>query len=296
LALRRAKQEVENTPERVPEQAPPDVPLIDVGPVLGQDEIDKLIANAITKGTSVNNDTDLVEYPPEPDPRLGPALPTTPLKIKRGGEFDLNPLSLLDQIKTQKIIYVNPEPPGASDFAEETYPTTTGEVSKAQRFEAPQVEELNWESPTEVVMMVNENIKQDKPEEIKVETVPKETMEELKSTYRYTYEQNQILYAIREDWRPLYLQTNNKPGGGKKDSDDNLLTLLRAAQPKEVRKAFWDTYIEAPNKSGETKTSYTDKDNFQIYPEVAPTGNLLRRERDTYWYGEWNPNYEPPPS
>ena len=145
-------------------------------------------------------------------------------------------------------------------------------------------------------MMVNENIKQDKPEEIKVETVPKETMEELKSTYRYTYNQNQILYAIREDWRPLYLQTNNKPGGGKRDSDDNLLTLLRAAQSKEVRKAFWDTYIEAPNKSGETKTSYTDKDNFQIYPEVAPTGNLLRRERDTYWYGEWNPNYEPPPS
>ena len=294
LSLRRAKQEITNLPERVPDQAPPDVPMIDVGEMMSEEDFLNVSDNLGTDAS--DNATDLVPYPPEPDPRLGPVLPTTPLKIKRGGEFDLNPLSLLDQIKTQKIIYVNPEPPGASDFAEETYPTTTGEVSKAQRFEAPQVEELNWESPTEVVMMVNENIKQDKPEEIKVETVPKETMEELKSTYRYTYNQNQILYAIREDWRPLYLQTNNKPGGGKRDSDDNLLTLLRAAQSKEVRKAFWDTYIEAPNKSGETKTSYTDKDNFQIYPEVAPTGNLLRRERDIYWYGEWNPNYEPPPS
>ena len=63
-----------------------------------------------------------------------------------------------------------------------------------------------------------------------------------------------------------------------------------------MRFQFWDIYIEAPNKSGETKTSYTDKDNFQIYPEVAPKGNLLRRERDSYWYGEWNQNYEPPPS
>ena len=296
LALRRAKQEVENKPERVPEQAPPDVPMIDIGPMMSEEDFLNVPDNLGTDAS--DNATDLVEYPPEPDPRLGPALPTTPLKIKRGGEFDLNPLSLLDQIKTQKIIYVNPEPPGASDFAEETYPTTTGEVSKAQRFEAPQVEELNWESPTEVVMMVNENIKQDKPEEIKVETVPKETMEELKSTYKGTMMQNNILYAIREDWRPLYLTGNvaTPLSGARKDSDGNERTLVRQGLLKPIRQQFWDTYIEAPNKSGETKTSYTDKDNFQIYPEVAPTGNLLRRERDIYWYGEWNPNYEPPPS
>ena len=94
----------------------------------------------------------------------------------------------------------------------------------------------------------------------------------------------------------MYLTGNvvNPLSGARKDSDGNERTLVRQGLLKPIRQQFWDIYIEAPNKSGETKTSYTDKNNFQIYPEVTPTGNLLRRERDIYWYGEWNPNYEPP--
>ena len=71
-------------------------------------------------------------------------------------------------------------------------------------------------------------------------------------------------------------------------------TLVRSGQPKEVRQAYWDAYIEGKNEGGKSQTKFVDKDNFQIFPPVQPTGDLLRRERDIYWYGEWNPGYTPP--
>ncbi|MDC3304707.1 hypothetical protein OAV48_01175 [bacterium] len=287
LALRRAKTEIENQPERVPDVSPPGPPLLDVGPVLGPDEIDKLIANAITNGTAVNNNTDLVEYPPEPDPRVEPVLPSQP--IRRGGDYgNLNPLSLLDQIKSQKIIYVQPAPELTNE---------TGEVQKPQRFEAPQVEELNFESPVEATIAVNENIKKELPKEIVVATPQELNFIEKKSTYNFSYEHNQILYALREDWRPLYEKADRSLTGARytgrgEDRVEN--TLVRSGQPKAVRQAYWDAYIEGKNESGKSQTKFVDKDNFQIFPLVEPTGDLLRRERDTYWKGEWNPRYTPP--
>ena len=289
LSLRRAKTEIENQPERVPGgDIPPDVKLLDVGPVLGPNEIDKLIANAITNGTALNNDTDLVEYPPEPDPRAEPALPSQP--IRRGGDYgNLNPLSLLDQIKSQKIIYVQPS------FEVEK---ETGEIQKPQRFEAPQVQELNFESPVEAMIAVNENIKKELPEEIVVETPQELNIIELESTYKFQYEQNEILYALREDWRPLYQKADDSLTGARyigKGEDRVENRLVRSGQPKAVRQAYWDAYIEGKNESGKSQTKFVDKDNFQIFPPVEPTGDLLRRDRDTYWYGEWNPKYPLPP-
>jgi len=288
FTLRRANIEIENQPERVPGgDIPPDVELLDVGPVLGPDEIDKLIANAITNGTDVNNDTDLVEYPPEPDPRVEAALPSQP--IRRGGDYgNLNPLSLLDQIKSQKIIYVQPAP----ELTKET-----GEVQKPQRFEAPQVEELNFESPVEATIAVNENIKKELPEEIVVATPQELNFIETKSTYNFSLDHNRILYNLREDWRPLYKKTNGSLTGARfsgKGEDRVENTLVRSGQPKAVRQAYWDAYIEGKNESGKSQTKFVDKDNFTIFPPVQPTGDLLRRERDTYWYGEWNPGYTPP--
>ena len=292
LTLRRAKTEIQNNPERVPgDEIPPDVKLLDVGPVMGPAEIDKLIANAVKSGTSVNNDTDLVEYPPEPDPRAEPALPSQP--IRRGGDYgNLNPLSLLEQIKSQKIIYVQPSPELTNE---------TGEVEKPQRFEAPQVQEVDYvSSPVEVAMAVNESIKEELPDKVEVVTTPpEEPLIEVKSTYNFSYEQNQILYSIREDWRPLYLTGNpqNPLSGARKDSDGNERTLVRSSQPKEVRKEFWDVYIEAPNESGISKTKYIDRFNKTIFPQVTPTGDLIREDRNTYWYGEFNPSYTgSPPS
>ena len=87
-------------------------------------------------------------------------------------------------------------------------------------------------------------------------------------------------------------ETPNAFSGKGKNRVEN--TLVRSGQPKEVRQAYWDAYIEGKNDGGNSQTKFVDKDNFQIFPPVQPTGDLLRRERDTYWYGEWNPGYTPP--
>jgi hypothetical protein len=301
LALRRAKIEIENQPERVPDESPPDVPLIPVGDVLSPEDINALIAQGLESSNISGNSTDLVEYPPEPDPRAEPALPSQP--IRRGGDYgNLNPLSLLDQIKSQKIIYVQPS------FEVEK---ETGEIQKPQQFEAPQVQELNFESPVEVVMAVNENIKKELPEVIEVETPQELNFIEPISTYKFQYEQNEILYALREDWRPLYQKDDGSLTGRKFKLDSNRKKIpipntnpvryeeyrqVRPGQPQEVRRAYWDNYIEGKNETGVSQTKFVDKDNFQIFPPVQPTGDLLRRERDTYWYGEFNPKYPLPPS
>ena len=288
LSFRRAKIEIENQPERVPGgDIPPDVPLIPVGGILSSDDINALIAQGLKSENISSNNTDLVEYPPEPDPRVEPAIPSQP--IRRGGDYgNLDPLSLLDQIKSQKIIYVQPAPELTNE---------TGEVQKPQRFEAPQVEELNFESPVEATIAVNENIKKELPEEIVVATPQELNFIEKKSTYNFSYEHNQILYALREDWRPLYEKADRSLTGARytgKGEDRVENTLVRSGQPKAVRQAYWDAYIEGKNESGKSQTKFIDKDNFQIFPPVEPTGDLLRRERDTYWKGEWNPGYTPP--
>ena len=287
LSLRRAKIEIENQPERVPDESPPDVPLIPVGGMLSSEDINALIAQGLESSNISGNSTDLVEYPPEPDPRAEPALPSQP--IRRGGDYgNLDPLSLLDQIKSQKIIYVQPAPELTNE---------TGEVQKPQRFEAPQVEELNFESPVEATIAVNENIKKELPKEIVVATPQELNFIEKKSTYNFSLDHNRILYNLREDWRPLYKKTNGSLTGARfsgKGEDRVENTLVRSGQPKEIRQAYWDAYIEGKNESGKSQTKFVDKDNFTIFPPVQPTGDLLRRERDTYWYGEWNPGYTPP--
>jgi len=288
LSLRRAKIEIENQPERVSGgDISPDVKLLDVGDTLSPEDINALIAQGLKSENISSNNTDLVEYPPEPDPRVEAALPSQP--IRRGGDYgNLDPLSLLDQIKSQRIIYVQPAPELTNE---------TGEVQKPQRFEAPQVEELNFESPVEATIAVNENIKKELPEEIVVATPQELNFIETKSTYNFSYEHNQILYALREDWRPLYEKADRSLTGARytgrgEDRVEN--TLVRSGQPKAVRQAYWDAYIEGKNESGKSQTKFVDKDNFQIFPPVEPTGDLLRRERDTYWKGEWNPGYTPP--
>jgi hypothetical protein len=244
LALRKAKQEVENVPEKVPGgDIPPDLKMIDVGDVLSPDQIDNLISKGVTQGTTVNNDTDMIEYPPEPDPKLAPVLPTTPLQIKRNSDYDLNPLSLLDQIKSQKIIYVQPK-------IENEKPVN--QVPKAQRFEAPVVEELVWDSPVTVVELVNENIKKESPPtEVKVVNSgakPREEIVVLKSTYDPTIADwsinptYKLIYKIVPGW---YTKSANNP----KNTDFYGEGPTNAVN-KSIRKKFWDEIIEAPNETG----------------------------------------------
>ena len=138
----------------------------------------------------------------------------------------------------------------------------------------------------------------------------KKKVAELKSTYKFQYLQNEILYALREDWRPLYQKDDGSLTGRKFKLDSNRKKIpipntnpvqyeefrqVRPGQPKPVRQAYWDAYIEGKNESGVSQTKLVDRDNFQIFPPVEPTGDLVRRDRDIYWKGEFNPKYPLPP-
>lgn len=280
LSLRGAKTEIELQPEKVPEQAPPDVPPLDVGPIMSPDDIDKLLAKAVTDGTSVNNDTDLVEYPPEPEPTVPPSQPSAPVV---GNPPEAEAPSKKEQLQTQKIIYVHPSPELTNE---------TGQVTKAQRFETPTFEEveLDFSSPTVATVEVNKNIRVQVNRRAKLPPSLIESREvvDLKSTYKGNYEQNEVLYSIREDWRPLYLQSNNNPGGSEKDSNDNLQPLLRERLSFSTRQRFWDKYIEKPNEGGVTKVNTS---NFRINTTPISNAGLLRTQRSVYWYGSFNPNY-----
>ena len=111
-----------------------------------------------------------------------------------------------EQLQTQKIIYVHPAPELVNE---------TGQVTKAQRFETPTFEEveLDFSSPTVATIEVNKNIRVQVNRRAKLPPSLIESREvvDLKSTYKGNYEQNEVLYSIREDWRPLYLQSNNNP-------------------------------------------------------------------------------------
>ena len=260
-------------PQKVPESFPPDVPLI---PLEFPEKLSDIPDNL---GVNVEgNYTDVSYNNPEPNPKIKPMQPSMEIRRK---PTDLDPTSLLDQINKQKHIVVQPKP--------DINLNKKGEVEKPEALKTPEVQELNWEEPEVVVAAVNDNIKKEQPEEIKVQIIPQQELTILKSTYRGTYEQNQVLYAVREDWRPLYLQANGKPGGAKKDSEGNIQTLLRAAIPKSVRQEFFDKYIENPNKTGETRVNTT---NFEFDATPIDNDRLLRTDRSIYWYGEFNPNYE----
>ena len=278
--LRLAKTEINLIPERVPEEAPPDVIPLDVGPIMSPDDIDKLLAKAVTDGTSVNNDTDFVEYPPEPEPTVPASQESAPVV---GNPPEAEATSKEEQLQTQKIIYVHPSPELTNE---------TGQVTKAQRFETPTFEEveLDFSSPTVATIEVNKNIRVQVNRRAKLPPSLIESREvvDLKSTYKGNYEQNEVLYSIREDWRPLYLQSNNNPGGSEKDSNDNLQPLLRERLSFSTRQRFWDQYIEKPNEGGVTKVNTS---NFRINTTPISNAGLLRTQRSVYWYGSFNPNY-----
>ena len=276
LKLRRAKQEIELKPERVPEPMPPDVPMIDIGPLMSEEDFNTPPDNL---GEPVGNFTDTSYDNPEPDPRLKPMQPSMDIRRKPA---DLDPTSLLDQINKQKHIVVQPKP--------DIDLNKKGEVEKPEALKTPEVQELNWEEPEVVVAAVNDNIKKEQPEEIKVQIIPRQELTILKSTYRGTYEQNEVLYGVREDWRPLYLTGNpSSPlSGARKNSDGTERTLVRAAIPKPIRQEFFDRYIENPNKTGISKVNTT---NYQFDATPIENAGLLRSQRSIYWYGEWNPNY-----
>ena len=144
------------------------------------------------------------------------------------------------------------------------------------------------ENPTLVVEKIIKEIKKELPKEIIVDSIPKEAMIEVKSTYKFTYNQNQILYSLREDLRPLYKKEDGSLTGARftgKGDDRVENTIVRKSVSKKIRQAFWDTYIEEPTESGKTKATKNT-----LYSGTPIPANLLRTQRGVYWYGEYNPD------
>ena len=197
--------------------------------------------------------------------------------------------TLKEQIDNQKVIFVQPDPKVPENKKQE--------FPKKQKVEEPIIPKLDWDKPEDVVKNVNDNIKKEEPKEIEVVVLPKEEITILQSTYQrkelpfeVKYAQNEVLYSVREDWRPLYLTGNpSSPlSGARKNSDGTERTLVRAAIPKAVRQEFFDRYIENPNKTGISKVNTT---NYRFDATPIENAGLLRSQRSIYWYGEFNPNY-----
>ena len=229
----------------------------------------------------------------KPKETVKPAI--SPVKIKRSNTYKTSYDSLLEQlVTTQKVIGCgSPNTPTAKDI----YPTTVGEVTKAQLFDnTVEVVELNFNAPEEAMIEVNEEIKKELPKEIIVDSIPKEAMIELKSTYQRKEhplqtkidQNNEVLYALREDWRPLYKRPNNDLTGERytgKGANKVENVQVRKGILKPIRKAFWDTYIEEPTESGKTKATKNT-----LYSGTAIPAELMRFQRSVYWYGEYNPD------
>ena len=125
--------------------------------------------------------------------------------------------------------------------------------------------------------------------------------------------QNELLYSIREDWRPLYRRTVGPNKGkltgqrktkitenGKKVSYEN--TLVRGGVGKAKRRDFYHKYIEPMNTSGISKVgssdgpSYTNT-GFTVLGETIPDslirkhvgGNANPSVDKVYWKGKYMP-------
>jgi len=280
IDLRNARAEIELQPESVPEPPPPDVPLLDVGPIMSEEDFLNPPDNLGVDDS--NNFTDLLEYPIEPEPTVPASQGSAPVV---GNPPEAEATSKEEQLQTQKIIYVHP----ASELVNET-----GQVTKAQKFETPTFEEveLDFSSPTVATIEVNKNIRVQVNRRAKLPPSLIESREviDLKSTYTGNYEQNEVLYSIREDWRPLYLtgRSRNPLSGARFDSNKNERTLVREKISFSTRQRFWDQYIEKPNEGGVTKVNTS---NFRINTTPISNAGLLRSQRSIYWRGSFNPNY-----
>jgi hypothetical protein len=107
----------------------------------------------------------------------------------------------------------------------------------------------------------------------------KEEITVVKSTYKGTYEQNSLLYQLREDWRPLY---KNESGNLTGDDNNNQNELVRDRLNFSVRQDYWDEYIEEPNETGQSEVDANY--SFSNYK------GLIRSKQSTYWYGLYNDN------
>ena len=239
------------------------------------------------------DDLDFDDFSNLPAPPPPPPVSRPPTPVPSDTEVDIGDvLKNLDTsfnvLEDPVILPIPPKPVPIPDVAKPVIPVPMDEqdlenykTDFLDNFEFPNFDD--WEKPPAPPKPIVEKKKQrQKKKEPLVIKSSKKEITDLKDVYKGTYEQNEVLYSIREDWRPLYLQSNGQPGGGKTD------TLLRNQQSFDTRKEFFHKYIEEPNESGVSRVNTT---NFRLNTTPILIDGLLRSDRSTYWYGQYNPDF-----
>ena len=121
---------------------------------------------------------------------------------------------------------------------------------------------------------------------------------DLKDTYRGEYNQNEYLYQLREDWRPLYITTGGTKTGARPGND-----VIREQQSFSIRKEYWHNHIEAKNEEGTSFVPFSpydytgDKMKKLIISRPPENSGIQRINRNFYWKrsntanGNWKTNY-----
>ena len=207
--------------------------------------------------------------PEDPSPFTMPVNgPSTPGNLKIGNTFTL---------EAKLPMGTRPQYPTKIDEEDIAPDETLEELD----FEDPSFWE-DWKTPPEKKkppeIKINRKIKiveQKAPAILKT----KEEITVVKSTYKGTFEQNSLLYQLREDWRPLY---KNESGNLTGDDNNNQNELVRDRLDFSVRQDYWDEYIEEPNETGQSEVDANY--SFSNYK------GLIRSKQSTYWYGLYNDN------
>lgn len=161
---------------------------------------------------------------------------------------------------------------------------------------------------------VEENNKQIAANQTKKQKQAAQQQPEDASTYSYDDFQNELIYKLREDYRPLYVTSDDILTGERKG------TIRRNDIGKNTRKTFWDTYIEDKKPGGVSEIQHSanfyldelDKyieddrlDNLKVSIDKLKSDGILRVDRNKWWLnykltrnpekgGKLDPAYKPP--
>ena len=122
----------------------------------------------------------------------------------------------------------------------------------------------------------------------------------LKDVYTGSRAQNEVLYNIREDWRPIYRNSSGKLTGFEGKNKEN--TLLRSRVDFDIRKDFYHKYVEPKNTKGISKVGSSDGPRYtntswigiaDAYPDRLARkhvgGNSNPSVDKVYWKGKYMP-------
>ena len=134
--------------------------------------------------------------------------------------------------------------------------------------------------PEPVVIEVFKKKEEQEPEPEPIPIVStKVEVRPVKPVYAGSYNQNELLYSQREDWRPIYKRPNGTLTGERKTNGVSN-TQVRSALTKSKRAEYYNQFIEVPNQTG--KSVIPDYGDFK-YTITHKPGMITRTNRDKWW-------------